>query len=83
MKKYPWDQKLEIGFWRGKFTGMDLDLFPASDGFAFHNPSPKKVKQLILEDPSRYERVYLSYLSTLHSDYINAALTDNWPLIYH
>ena len=46
---YPWDERIEKGFWRGKLTGMDLDHFPI--GIVENNPSPESIKQKILENP--------------------------------
>ena len=30
IKNNPWETRKEIAFWRGKLTGMDLDLFPVA-----------------------------------------------------
>ena len=75
---YPWEKKIEKGFWRGKLTGMDLDHFPI--GVVETYPRPEYIKRDILADPSKWPRVYLSYLSSHHPDYLDAKMTDDFPL---
>ena len=78
MEKYKWEDKEEVVFWRGKLTGMHLDKFPV--GVAEHNPSPEKVKEMILEDPRLWQRVYLCFLSALHPEIIDSKINDEFPL---
>ena len=65
-------------FWRGKLTGMHLDEF--SVGVAEHNPRPEKVRDLILENPWKWQRAYLCYLSAQHPDLIDSKMMDDFPL---
>ena len=78
IEKYKWEDKEDKVFWRGKLTGMNLDYFQV--GVAEHNPRPEKVREMILENPSIWQRVFVCYLSTFHPDIIDAKINDQFPL---
>lgn len=78
IEKYPWENKKEIVFWRGKLTGMNLDYYPV--GYIEHNPGPKVIREEVIADPLKWQRVYMCWLSANHPDYIDAKLTDSFPL---
>lgn len=78
IEKWPWEKRVEKGFWRGKLTGMDLDTFPI--GTVEHNPSPETIRHKIIENPASWPRIYLTYLSSHNPEYIDAKTTDRFPL---
>jgi hypothetical protein len=57
---------------------MNLDYFPV--GYIEHNPGPKKIRELVLEDPLKWQRVYLCYLAASNPSFLDAKLTDVFPL---
>lgn len=74
---HPWDEKVEVAFYRGQMTGADFDTHDAK--LEKTEVDPELLKERHISKPEAFPRLEILRLSTERPDMVDAAYIGAYP----